>query len=198
MKDQDKTQPDEKKIYENTEFQCLVAKHEAKEHLMTSSEKMKYLDIAMEKLAENFNRSVEELKHVGEVISLLKKDNLGEQKKTINSLKQRARTEREKLKDKKKYYVIKQELQQIEEEYDKVFQHIAVLPLDEMILKMTERKGKLEGEKEQIEKEMKRTKKQREEVRKEMSEKERQEAQRKLESEKQETDDPQLEPLTKH
>ncbi|XP_071315668.1 butyrophilin subfamily 3 member A2-like [Trachinotus anak] len=145
----------------------LGEREKAREHLMTESEKMEYLDTANAKLDEEFQRSEEELQHVEKVISTLteQKMDLKNQREQVTSLKQELRILMEAVTNKDLRKNIRKDLESKKMEYKKLLPNTdkILVATEDMIIRMTERKGKLEKEKEQINKHLKKTEKQREE-----------------------------------
>ncbi|XP_030287346.1 butyrophilin subfamily 1 member A1-like [Sparus aurata] len=174
------------------------------EKLKTGSDKIHYLDNTKAKLDEDLQKTEGELKHVTQVITNLKeqKENLNKQREKLIALQQeekilikekKERMEKSRKtgdkKKKEKYKKIKEYLEKTETEHENMLGQTNTLlkTTDDLINKMTERKGNLERDKEQICRNLKENKRLREETERklqsEQAERLREETERKLQSE---------------
>ncbi|CAJ1048291.1 butyrophilin subfamily 1 member A1-like [Xyrichtys novacula] len=150
---------------------------------VTVHEKIKYLDSTKAKLEEELGKTEGELKHVEEVITKLvdQKKDLKNQREKIISLQQndmvKIEENKKKLKTtpktgkdhkKKKLEDAREDLAKRKKTHDELLKETEKLleKTDDMITTMTERKGKLEKDKEQISKYLKETERQRGEAEK--------------------------------
>ncbi|XP_037615035.1 butyrophilin subfamily 2 member A1-like [Sebastes umbrosus] len=159
------------------ELQPLNEGEGDREKLMAKSQKITYLDNTKANLDEDLRRNEGELQHVLQVIIALgnqKKDLKGQREKLI-SLQQKDKTQIEENKKKldntpvtqekkkmSKREKTKEDLERRKTEHEKLLQNTDKLleTTEEMINTMTERKGKLERDKEQINKNLKETERQ--------------------------------------
>ncbi|XP_038587682.1 uncharacterized protein LOC119912525 isoform X1 [Micropterus salmoides] len=163
----------------STELQLLMEGE--REQLMTESEKMKYLNKTKAKLDEEFEKNGVELEHVQQLITTLteQKKDLRNQREKLISLQQEdkikiqeyekkltTKPKTDKHKKKKKREMTKEFLEKRATEHEELLKNTEELleTTDNLIIRMTERKGKLEKDKEQINKYLKETERQREEV----------------------------------
>ncbi|KAK2899534.1 butyrophilin subfamily 3 member A2-like [Channa argus] len=158
------------------ELQLLIEGQ--REHLMTGSEKVNYLEKTKVNLDEKLQKKDEELQHVEHVITTLreqKKDLKNQREKLIQLLQEvKTQTEENKKKLKEKPKVDRERkmercqkskihLESRKTECEEMIQSTEKLleSTEKMIDEMTERKGKLVNEKEQLEKQLTETEKQR-------------------------------------
>ncbi|XP_051799877.1 butyrophilin subfamily 3 member A2-like [Acanthochromis polyacanthus] len=175
-------------IGNDVELELLMEGQRDREQSMLGSEKMKYLKMKKAKFDEELQKNKEELEHVQQVIEVLKeqKDDLKNQKEKLLSLQQEEKmkvkeieTKKDPLldKNKKKREKAKEEATQKKTVHEELLKNTEKLleTTEEMIVKMTERKGKLETNKEQILKHLKSTEQEIEELQKKVEESERKE-----------------------
>ncbi|KAM9335179.1 butyrophilin subfamily 3 member A2-like [Symphorus nematophorus] len=188
------------------ELQLLMKEERDRERLMTESDKINYLENTKAKLHEELQKTEGELQHVQQVITALKnqKEDLNNQRDKLISLQHEEKTkieentkneEKKRLlnKDKKKDKREKNlhDLQKKKTEHEKLLENTEKLlkTTDDLIIKMTERKAKLERDMEQINGYLKETERKREEsLRTLETERQREESLRKLETERQRED----------
>ncbi|KAK2899540.1 butyrophilin subfamily 3 member A2-like [Channa argus] len=175
--DETEVEKEKSKTSNNTaELQLLMEGQ--REHLMTGSEKVNYLEKTKVNLDEKLQKKDEELQHVEHVITTLReqKKDLKNQREKLIQLLQEVKTQTEenkkKLKEKptldrekkmEKRQKSKIHLESRKTECEEMIQSTEKLleSTEKMINEMTERKGKLVNEKEQLEKQLTETEKQR-------------------------------------
>ncbi|XP_059211101.1 trichohyalin-like [Centropristis striata] len=180
------------------ELQQLMGGEEG-ERLMTKRERSSYLDNAKAKLEEESQKNEGELKHVQDVIITLteQKNNLKNQREKLISLQQEDKVLIEENKKelmeigtftsektKMKLERNRDDLKKRRSEHEELLKNTDTLleTTEEMIIRMTERKGKLERDKEKINQHLKEIERQRQ----------REEIQKKLQSEPSDRDEEQL------
>uniref|UniRef100_A0AAQ5XTS3 Ig-like domain-containing protein n=1 Tax=Amphiprion ocellaris TaxID=80972 RepID=A0AAQ5XTS3_AMPOC len=162
-------------IGNDVELELLMEGQRDREQSMLGREKMKYLEMKKAKFDEQLQKNEEELKHVQQVIEVFKKqkEDLKTQKEKLLSLQEKEKMKikeidmmKDPLLDKKnkqqKREKAKQEAAQKNTEHEELLKNTEKLleTTEEMIVKMTERKGKLKTNKEQIVKHLKSTEQQ--------------------------------------
>nr|XP_029137322.1 butyrophilin subfamily 1 member A1-like [Labrus bergylta] len=179
----------ERKMFRHDiEHQLLLEKEGDGDQLMTGNEKMKLLDNVKAKQDEKLEKKEKELKHVQQAIKTLmeQKKDLKIQREKIISLQQEDMVQIEKNlkkleekatlngeKKKKKREKTKEDLEKRKTIHDDMLKNTETQleSTDDLFNTMTEKKGKLENDKEQIEKYLKKTERKREEVQKQIQRK---------------------------